>query len=615
MVTTTFKRILTVIANLGRLGGDAAGGSTRRRPYRPSLEWLEARDVPSAGSDLWYLSSNPTAPFNYGQNGWVPVGLGDGTYAVVDTSGNNSVAPGQDVWYPSTNPSHPFGFGASGWVPVGLGNGTFAAVDTSGDNSASLGNDVWYVNSNPTHPFGFGGAGFVPVGLGNGTFAAVDTSGRNTVAPRNDVWYVSTNPSHPFGFGASGWVPVGLGNGNYAVVDTSGNNTVYLTNDIWYLSTNPSHPFNYGAAGWVPVGLGTTGSGVGTYAVVDTSGGSPAAPISQSGSWSGYAVSTVAGALSDIRGSWYVPTVSGTANAYSSTWVGIDGFNSSTVEQIGTEADIIGSPYYYAWYEMYPNPLAVVPHAISPGDLMAANVSYVGGGNFNLDISDLTQNWSWNTTQALPAGHSAQRSSAEWIEESPLVGGNVQPLANFGSVTLSNMQATISGGIMPVYNGNIDDQGNTNNILTLVDPKGGVATASQLNYAGNSFTVSYGSSTPGAPSTGPGVWYAGPMQRLSMASGMVNAATVLAQLAQLSPVAPFAIVVGGSGSVPSSTPADPPVLGVQPGTRPFAFVGPAVSEGRMGEARKSGSPYVAADAGLRNWLDTLFADQRVFGEI
>ena len=60
--------------------------------------------------------------------------------------------------------------------------------------------------------------------------------------------------------------------------------------------------------------------------------------------------------VSYVAGSWVVPTVSTKTNGYSSVWVGIDGYSSSTVEQIGTEEDVVnGKATYYAWYEMYPS--------------------------------------------------------------------------------------------------------------------------------------------------------------------------------------------------------------------------------------------------------------------
>src|SRR5690349_16075681 len=69
---------------------------------------------------------------------------------------------------------------------------------------------------------------------------------------------------------------------------------------------------------------------------------------STSSNWSGYAVPLEGGGVSDtfsdVQGTWTVPTVtgSGRSTAYSSAWVGIDGYNTGTVEQIGTEQDWSG---------------------------------------------------------------------------------------------------------------------------------------------------------------------------------------------------------------------------------------------------------------------------------
>src|SRR4051812_35832181 len=64
--------------------------------------------------------------------------------------------------------------------------------------------------------------------------------------------------------------------------------------------------------------------------------------------WSGYAAVTnlsspAPNSVTAVSGSWVVPTVTGSrqGSSYSSAWVGIDGFSDSTVEQIGTEQDVI----------------------------------------------------------------------------------------------------------------------------------------------------------------------------------------------------------------------------------------------------------------------------------
>ncbi len=73
-----------------------------------------------------------------------------------------------------------------------------------------------------------------------------------------------------------------------------------------------------------------------------------------SANWAGYAVDSPAGSVTDVKGSWTVPAVtcSSRRSRYSSFWTGIDGDNSNTVEQIGTDSDCRnGKPNYYSWYD------------------------------------------------------------------------------------------------------------------------------------------------------------------------------------------------------------------------------------------------------------------------
>jgi Peptidase A4 family len=163
--------------------------------------------------------------------------------------------------------------------------------------------------------------------------------------------------------------------------------------------------------------------------------------------WSGYAVTAPTGTVTSVVGSWVVPTVTGTSTAYSADWVGIDGFNSSTVEQIGTDSDISGrTPSYYAWYEMYPNYPVDLGMTIAPGDKISASVSY-SSSKFMLQITDNTTGKEFSTTQSL---NSAKLSSAEWIVEAPSSSSGVLPLADFGAVTFSQAQATIGPSTAPV---------------------------------------------------------------------------------------------------------------------------------------------------------------------
>jgi hypothetical protein len=173
--------------------------------------------------------------------------------------------------------------------------------------------------------------------------------------------------------------------------------------------------------------------------------------------WAGYAVETNLNtpqndAVTDVAGTWTVPSVTatGTTNAYSSIWVGIDGYDSNTVEQIGTEQDIInGLPVYSAWYEMYPKypfNLNKRTYPVNPGDQITARVQYGNKGTFTLTMTNKgttgkTIKWTYSTTQKSP---SARRSSAEWIVEAPWSSG-VLPLSNFGTATFTNASVKLNG--------------------------------------------------------------------------------------------------------------------------------------------------------------------------
>jgi hypothetical protein len=157
--------------------------------------------------------------------------------------------------------------------------------------------------------------------------------------------------------------------------------------------------------------------------------------------WSGYAATT--GTYTSVSASGTEPTgtCSGRGSQYSSFWVGLDGYSSSSVEQTGSEVDCSGSrAVYYAWYEMYPNPSVSYSYTVRPGDQFTASVTYQGSNNFSLFIQDVTQGWSHTTIGTL-AG--AARSSAEVIVEAPCctAGGGILPLADFGTVGITGSTA------------------------------------------------------------------------------------------------------------------------------------------------------------------------------
>jgi hypothetical protein len=156
--------------------------------------------------------------------------------------------------------------------------------------------------------------------------------------------------------------------------------------------------------------------------------------VEDSTNWSGYAVEGTS--FTKALASWTVPTVtcSKTPNTYSSFWVGIDGWTSSTVEQTGTDSDCNGSsPSYYAWYEFYPNPsIEITSVTVSPGNHISASVSY-SGSQFTITITNETTGKSYSKSSSVSG---AKRTSAEWIAEAPCCtrSGGILPLSDFGTV-------------------------------------------------------------------------------------------------------------------------------------------------------------------------------------
>jgi hypothetical protein len=163
---------------------------------------------------------------------------------------------------------------------------------------------------------------------------------------------------------------------------------------------------------------------------------------STSTNWAGYAA--INSTFASVSSSWAQPTASCTSQTtYSSFWVGLDGYNSNSVEQTGTDADCSGGrASYYAWYEMYPKfpvNLSTSTYPVRPGDQLSASVNFSGRNAFKLTISNSTRGWTFSTTQKAKA----QRSSAEVIAEAPSSSGGVLPLTNFGTASFG---ASIANG-------------------------------------------------------------------------------------------------------------------------------------------------------------------------
>jgi hypothetical protein len=206
-----------------------------------------------------------------------------------------------------------------------------------------------------------------------------------------------------------------------------------------------------------------------------------------SSNWSGYALS--GSGYTSITGSWTVQAVAASSKAtYSSQWIGIDGFNNSSLIQTGTESDFAnGTAHYDAWWEILPAAETVVSGmSVRPGDHMSASVNKGSGTSWTISISDDTTGQTFSTTQT----YTGPQTSAEWIEEAPTVGGRVATLANYGLTTFD--PGTVNGANPDLTSG---DSG------VMVQRRVQVSTPSNPDSDTDGFNSSYGSSVPAPPSS------------------------------------------------------------------------------------------------------------------
>lgn len=202
--------------------------------------------------------------------------------------------------------------------------------------------------------------------------------------------------------------------------------------------------------------------------------------------WSGYAVTGAT--YKSITGSWIVPKVTSVHGSdYSSSWIGIDGFNNSDLIQTGTEQDASssGSTSYYAWWEILPaSETTITNMTIQPGDHMSASIQNNGNGTWTISLTDNTTGQSFTTIQ----DYSGPAQSAEWIMEAPEIGGHISTLANYGQTTFN--PGTVNGGNPGLI---------TNDGGVMIQHNRQVSTPSIPDSDTDGFNVAYGSTAPTAP--------------------------------------------------------------------------------------------------------------------
>ena len=204
--------------------------------------------------------------------------------------------------------------------------------------------------------------------------------------------------------------------------------------------------------------------------------------------WDGYAVTGTT--FTSIQATWIQPTVTcQTNNAYALFWVGLDGWESSTVEQVGTEAQCGSagsSPAYNLWWEMYPTNFVQTVTPVKPGDKIQASVVR-SNTTYTLTLDDVTASKHFSTVQSCAT---CAATSAEVISEAPGMGlhGNLFPLADYGTMSYSNANVKDSSR----RSGPLDASQWTTWSISENDPvTPNFATVSPLNSTGTGFTATW----------------------------------------------------------------------------------------------------------------------------
>ncbi len=219
-----------------------------------------------------------------------------------------------------------------------------------------------------------------------------------------------------------------------------------------------------------------------------------------SSNWAGFDDSTD-GPFTTVTGTWVQPRVrtTGSITTDAAFWVGLDGDNSDTVEQIGTEGYSEGVAGYDAWYEMYPLYPVTIDMAIHAGDVLTGTVTWAAPAAFTLTLVNHTTGKSFTTGQTMST--TPQLTSAEAIAEAPTdSSGNVITATNFGIVAFSG--CTFDGQPISTYDWNQIN-------MTTEYGDALVAKTSALGSDGESFTVTTDVTAPTTAVSGAGTGWHG----------------------------------------------------------------------------------------------------------
>ena len=196
--------------------------------------------------------------------------------------------------------------------------------------------------------------------------------------------------------------------------------------------------------------------------------------------WAGYVAQN--GNYTSVSGSWVVPQISqSTTPGADAAWVGIGGVTGSDLIQTGTQAmtNPAGQVSYQAWYETLPQTSQTIPLTINVGDSVSASITEQSTNQWLISFTDNTSGKNFQTS----ISYNSSLSSAEWVEEMPLVNNGFAPLDNFGTVQFSGGSAVQNGSSVTIAGAGAQTMSMVNSGNQVL------ASVSPLGIDGQSFSV------------------------------------------------------------------------------------------------------------------------------
>ncbi len=160
-----------------------------------------------------------------------------------------------------------------------------------------------------------------------------------------------------------------------------------------------------------------------------------------SSNWAGYVAQS--GTYTGVSGTWVMPEISYSSTVSSNaTWVGIGGRNTNDLIQAGVyEIANSDGATYQAWYELLPNDSVAVDLPVHPGDSISVAIIETSNDVWNIVITNNTTKQQFAKTVIY---HSSE-SSAEWIQERPLIDQSLAVLSGFTPIQFTGATAVQNG--------------------------------------------------------------------------------------------------------------------------------------------------------------------------